>query len=80
MANLVFDKVTGELIGFTDFGDTELNYAALDKADDIASHAFAFLIREMSMELRFCLAYFETTQIKAAQYYHCSGGQSAFWN
>ena len=30
-ANLVLDKATGELIGFTDLGDPELNFAALEK-------------------------------------------------
>ena len=67
MANLVFDKVTGELIGLNDLGDTDLNYAALDKVDDIASHALPFFIRGMCMELKFCLAYFATTGITAAQ-------------
>ena len=67
MANLVFDKVTGELIGFNDLGDTDLNYAALDKVDDIASQDLAFFIHGMCMELKFCLAYFATTGITAAQ-------------
>ena len=35
--------------------------------DDIASHVLAFLICEMCMELKFCLAYFATTGITAAQ-------------
>ena len=30
-SNLVFDKVTGELIGFTVLGDQTLNRAVLDK-------------------------------------------------
>ena len=30
MANLVSDKVTGELIGFTDLGDPDLNFGFLD--------------------------------------------------
>ena len=44
MTNLVLDKMTGELIGFTDLGDPELNFAALEKADTIASHALEFLV------------------------------------
>ena len=35
--------------------------------DDIASHALAFLILGTCMELKFCLAYFATTGITAAQ-------------
>ena len=38
MPNLVLDKATGELIGFTDLEDLELNYAVLEKVDDIATH------------------------------------------
>ena len=67
MANLVLDKTTGELIGFTDLGDPELNFAALEKVDMIASHALAFIVRGMCTELKFCLAHFATTGITAAQ-------------
>lgn len=45
MSNLVFDKVTGELIGNVDLGDPEINFAALDKVDEIATHALVFLVR-----------------------------------
>ena len=59
-SNLVFDKVTGELIGFTDLGDLDLNCAVLDKSDDLATHALAFIIRGVCTELKFCLAHFST--------------------
>lgn len=36
-SNLVLDKGTGELIGFTDLGDLDLNFAVLDKTDEIAT-------------------------------------------
>ena len=67
MANLVLDKVTGELIGFTDLGDLELSYGALMKVDEIATHALAFLIRGICTQLKFCLAHFATTGVTAAQ-------------
>ena len=57
MANLVLDKTTGELIGFTDLGDPELNFAALEKVEMIVSHALAFIVRGMCTELKFCLAH-----------------------
>lgn len=44
-SNLVFDKVTGELIGYVDLGDPEVNYATLNKIDKVASHAMVFLVR-----------------------------------
>ena len=67
MANLVLDKVTGELIGFTDLGDPDLNFGSLEKVDEIASHALAFLVRGVCTELKFCLAHFATTGVTAAQ-------------
>ena len=46
-SNLVWGKHTGELIGYVDLGDTELNYATLEKTDNIATHILAFLIRSI---------------------------------
>lgn len=66
-ANLVMDKITGELIGFTDLGDTNVNYAALEKVDEIASHVLLFLVRGMCTDLKFALAHFSTREVTAAQ-------------
>ena len=65
-ANLVFDKVTGELIGFTDLGDPDLNFAVLEKADEMATHALAFLVRGVCTELKFCIAHFATSGATAS--------------
>ena len=67
MANLVLDKTTGELIGFTDLGDPDLNFGTLEVPDMIATHALAFLVRGVCTELKFGLAHFATTGITAAQ-------------
>ena len=67
MSNLVLDKVTRELIGFTDLGDLELNYAVLEKVNEIATHALAFLVRGVCTDLKFCLAHFATTGVTSAQ-------------
>ena len=66
-SNLVLDKVTGELIGFTDLGDLELNFAVLDKTDEIATYALTFIVRGVSSPLEFCLAHFSTNGVTAAQ-------------
>ena len=66
-ANLVMDKVTGELIGFTDLGDPNVNFAVLEKADEIASLVLLFLVRGMCTELKFALAHFSTREVTAAQ-------------
>lgn len=67
MSNLVFDKVTGELIGYVDLGDPDINFATLDKADAVATHALVFLVRGVCTDLKFSLAYFATNGITAAQ-------------
>ena len=67
MANLVLDNVTGELIGFTDLGDPDLNFGSLEKVDELATHALAFLVHGVSTELKFCFAHFATTGVTAAQ-------------
>ena len=32
-SNLVFDKFTGELIGYVDLGDPDINFGTLEKAE-----------------------------------------------
>ena len=56
-SNLVFDKHSGELIGFVDLGSDECNLACLEKADELATHALAFIVRGLCTDLKFCLAY-----------------------
>eukprot|EP00794_Sanderia_malayensis_P013602 gene13602-15013_t len=67
MSNLVLDKFTGELIGFTDLGDPDLNFGVPEESNEIATHALAFLLRGVCTELKFCLAHFATTGATAAQ-------------
>jgi hypothetical protein len=60
MSNLVFDKVTGELIGYIDLVDPDINFGTLEKVNDIATHALVFFVRGICTELKFSLAYFAT--------------------
>ena len=65
--NLVWDKHTGDLIGFVDLGDTELNYATFKKSDEIATHILVFLVRSIVNPLKFSLANFATTNSTSIQ-------------
>ena len=67
MSNLVFDKVTGELIGYLDLGDPDINFGTLERVDAIASHALVFFIRGICTELKFTLACFATNRITSYQ-------------
>jgi hypothetical protein len=52
-SNLVFDKYSGDLIGFIDLGDPMTNF----EEDTLANHALAFLVRGMCTDLKRVVAY-----------------------
>ena len=64
---LVWDKHTGDLIGFVDLGDTELNYATLQKTDQIASHVLVFLVPSIVNPMKFSLANFDIINATSVQ-------------
>ena len=61
-SNLVFSKKSGELIGFTELGDPEVNYNTMEKWDELATHALLFLLRGVCANLKFASAYFATEE------------------
>ena len=65
--NLLWDKHNGELIGYVDLGDIDLNYATLSKVTTAASHALVFLIHSIVNSFKFRLTNFATDGISASQ-------------
>ena len=66
--DLVWDKNTGDLIGFVDLGDTELNYGTFKgKVNTVASHVLVFLLRSMINPIKFSFANFATTSASSFQ-------------
>ena len=65
--NLVWDKYTGELIGFVDLGDVDVNFNTLQKPSKLASHVLVFLIRSIINPFKFSLANFATTSATSTQ-------------
>ena len=59
--DLVWDKHTGELIGFVDLGDSDTNYATLHNVQRLATHVLVFLIKSVVNPLSFSFATFPTT-------------------
>ena len=53
--NLVWDKHTGDLIGFVDLGGTEVNCATLQKTDQIAIHVLVFLVHSIVNPMKFLM-------------------------
>ena len=64
--NLLWDKDNGELIGYVDLGDIDLNYATLLKVITVTSHVVAFWIRTIVNPFKFSLANFATDDISAS--------------
>ena len=65
--DLVWDKYSGELIGFVDLGDININYATLKNVEKLATHVLVFLVRSIVNHLSFSFASFATTAILAHQ-------------
>ena len=66
--NLVWSKHTGDLIGFVDLGNVNLNYATLQETSAIASHVLVFLLRSVVINpFKFSLANFATKNATASQ-------------
>ena len=58
---------TGELVGFVDLGDENLNSAALDSNDYLATHLLVFHIKSVMNLLSFSFVCFAT---KGVSSYH----------
>ena len=65
--NLVWSKHSGDLTGFVDLGDIDVNYATLQKRDAIANHVLVFLLRSVVNPFKFSLANFATTNVTSSQ-------------
>ena len=59
-SNLVFDKNSGDLVGFIDLGDPMTNYANLQEDDTVATHALAFLARGLCTDMKHIVGYYFT--------------------
>ena len=65
--DLIWDKYSGELIGFVDIGDINTNYATLKNVKKLATHVLVFLVKSIVNPLSFSIATFATTGISSYQ-------------
>ena len=65
--DLVWDKYSGELIGFVDLGDININYETLKNVEKLVTHVLVFLVKSIVNPLTFSFASFATTGILAHQ-------------
>ena len=65
--NLVYDKYSGDLVGYVNLGDPDLNYASFDDHDDLATHVLVFYVTGLASKLKFELGYLGTKGILSYQ-------------
>jgi len=65
--DLVWNKHTGELVGYVDLGDESLNEATLKNCDDLATHVLVFLVKSVINPLSFSFATFATKGVTSFQ-------------
>ena len=71
-SNLVFDKVSGDLVGFVDLGDPTTNEAFAEE-ECVATHALAFLVRGLCTDMKHIVSYYFTRDVTSFQI------MSIFW-
>ena len=64
---LVWDKSSGELIGYINLGDPDVNYATLENQESIATHALVFMVKGICSNLQYVLGYFATSGVSGCQ-------------
>ena len=50
--HLVYDKYSGQLVGYVDLGDPETNYASFKDPDSLATHGLVFYIRGFVISMK----------------------------
>ena len=63
----LWDKHTGELIGFVDLGDPDLNYVTLKNTNELATHVLVFLVCSIVNSLAYSFVTFATSGFTAFQ-------------
>ena len=65
--DLVWDKYSGQRIGFIDLGDTHTNFATLDDVKEFATHVLISLVKSIVNPLSYSLATFAATGVISFQ-------------
>ena len=65
--NLVYDKNSGDLVGYVDLWDPDLNYASFKNQDDLATPVLVFYVTGLTSKLKFELGYLATKGILSYQ-------------
>ena len=67
--DLVWNKSTGELIGYLDLGDDDINQGILQDEQKLASHIMVFMLKSIMNPLSYSFATFATSTATSEQIY-----------
>ena len=65
--DLVWDKNTGNLIGYVDLGDDDINQGVLKDCEKLASHILVFLVKSIKNPMSYSFANFATDGVTSYQ-------------
>ena len=65
--SLIWDKHSGELISYVDLGDPDVNFATLERGDNLASHILLLMVRDIATISKHTFGYFATANASATQ-------------
>ena len=68
--DLVWDRSTGQLIGFVDLGDSTLNESTFKNVKKLATHVLVFIAKSVKNPLTYSFANFATDRITSYQLYN----------
>eukprot|EP00794_Sanderia_malayensis_P001698 gene1698-1892_t len=72
--NLDWDKYTGNLLGFVDLGDPDINFDCIEEERQLATHMLVIYIRGICTDLKYPFANFATNTATSSQLF------PIFWN
>ena len=65
--NLVFDKHSGQFIGYVNLEDPEKNISTFDNEDDLPTQVMVYYVHGLASDVKFALGYFATRNIYSFQ-------------
>ena len=78
-SDLIFDKHSGKIIGFVDFGDEDINTGTLTSMDIVATHVLSFHLRSFFGHVKFNFVLFlQRRGLYHFRYMHYFGKQLVF--
>ena len=77
--DLVWNKHTGELVGFVDLGEEKFNEALLEDREKLATHILVFMVKSVMNPLSCSFANFATDCTTSSQIFNLFWKCVCYW-